>query len=149
MSLTIIRAEIKTILDSVTALGNVYDYHRWTVRPEQFITLYVTASKINGCSFARRSTAENRETLGPRYLRIYDFGFMVFYGLDDSEATGKFFQDSIIEDICTKFRAKHDLSGKCQKHDLIQVESVTEMMFSDYLVHYAELGLTVYEELNS
>lgn len=148
MSEVNIRAEIKTILETVTDLGIVHDYDRWTVRPEQFVTLYKDANnKINACSIHRRSCAEERETTGPRYRVMHEYIITCYYGLDDSEATAKTF-NAILEDIKSAFRATYDLNGKAQKHDLVQIDTIADMMFSDYMVHYAELSLLVYEEIN-
>lgn len=148
MSLALIRAQIKVILLTVSGITIVHDYHRWTNRPEQFLTLYKdTNDKINAWSFARRGSLEIRETTGPRYVKIYDIGFAGYYGLDDSARTGVTFQD-LIELISEKFRINSTLNGTAQKHDLIQVELVAEMIFGEKLVHYAELGLAVYEEIN-
>lgn len=153
MSLTAIRDAIYNKVNGVSGIEKVHKYRRWTTRFEEYLNFYKDSSNIiNGWQIHRRSTAEIRETTGPRFVRMYDMEIDGYFGLHDTgvpATTSAILFDNLIELICTAFKADPTLGGAAQKHDLIQVESVIEMMFSDALVHYCELSLLVYEELNS
>jgi len=147
-TLSDLKAKIKTILEAISEVGVVNGYERWTNRYVKFLEFYKPSGedKINGCEISRESTLEVPESLGPRYLDTYGFIIRYYYSLDD-EAGSEDELDEIIELIRAAFRANRTLDGLCQRHDFIQVPLIEPRFFSNVLVHYAEMTLTVYVEI--
>lgn len=146
MSLAGIRTEIRNILISVDGIEKVYEYERWTNRGEKFMDLYFDSNnKLNGWEITRSVTEELKESLGS-WRRIYTFIIRGYYGLQD-EAESELAFNALIEAIADKFRANPNLNTTCIYHDWLQVDLVEPRMFSNFLVHYCELSLRVYETL--
>jgi len=147
-TLSDIKPKIKTIMEGISSVGKIHDYERWTNKYKKFLEFYKPdgQAKINGGEISRTSTTEIQETTGPRYLDEHTFTIRYYYSVDDSEASEKE-ADEIIEDIRAEFRNFRDLDGLCQRHTFIQVPVSEPRMFSNVLVHYIEMNLTVLVEI--
>lgn len=147
MSLTIIRTEIKTVLDGITDIGVVYDYERFTTDWDKFKEIFKPPGKsyIRGWTIRREKTAEELST-HEESDRDYSFKIRGYMSLKDSTATSKTFDD-LIETICDTFRAliENDLNGKADYVGLIQVDLVEDRMFGTALCHYCELSIIIQE----
>lgn len=145
MSLSTIRAEIKSILEGVSGVGTkVYDYERWAKTWEDYLELFKSNGLIKGWTITRAATPEVSTTPSTN-MRTHTFVIRGYYSLDDSAATEKTFQD-IIEGIATAFRAKPRLNGKAFSSSPLQVDLVGSVMFGSVLCHFCELRLLVQEE---
>ena len=154
MSLADIRAQIKSLLESVTGIGIVHDYERWT---NDWTTLLArfkdTNGRINGCSFSREKWREQQETIGETEI-AHIFVFRRIMGLKDADATGITFDDNL-EAMRAVFRDPDNktLDGTCRTIDPdwgpmdgavgLQGDFIDIRMFSNVLCHVAELRLCV------
>lgn len=157
MPQSLIRAQIKIILEAVTGIGRVYDYLRWATDWTTILSLFKPAGqdKINAWMITRKATGERWGTIA-RLEDVHSFMIIGVYSHDDQSASEKTFQD-LIDAIQAKFRDYEDLNGTClttapQSGDYsdkagIQVLTVEIRMFGGVLCHYCELGLGVEEEI--
>lgn len=160
MSLTLIRAEIKTILEGVTGIGIVHNYERLSIDATKFLTLFkdTKTGKINGCMF-RREKFTRQHGMGGRVAIAHVFVLRRFTGLQDADATDISFDD-VNELIADAFdtEAAEDLNGKCDTihPDFgpmsgaagIQLDISEPRMFGNVLCHYAEMRLCAVEIIN-
>lgn len=148
MSLSAIRTEIKTILNSVTDIGVVHDYERWSKDWNTILSLFQPSGKayIRGWMITRRATSEQVITQGPGGTNQRDHSFVIkgVFGLKDDTASEKTFQD-LLESICTALRGNPTLNGSALGCEPPQVLSVDIRMFSQVLCHYAEIELKASE----
>lgn len=149
MSLTAIRTDIKTIVESVTGIGTVHEYLRWSNTYDSFLNLFKDASdKINGCMITRFKTGEDAAGGGRMSNRDYGIKIICLYGLKDSDASELIFQDTIVEGICTALKNYKTINNRAATLGLPQVEIVEPRKFGNVLCHYAEITVSVVEILN-
>jgi len=148
-----IRAQIYSILSSVTDVGKVYDYERWAADWTTFVNLFKSTiggvDQIRGWEIGRRSVKEQRITLGIASSgneKVHGFLIRGYMRVNDAEASEKIF-NALIEEIATAFRSNKKLNDTARDHDFIQAEIIEFRLFGGVLCHYAELSLTVYERI--
>ncbi len=103
MALSSIRTAIKTILEGVSGIGIVHDYERWANDWNTFLEFYKTGGKINGWSITRKATPAKKGNV-PTMMRTHNFVIRGYYGLQDSAASEKTFQD-LVEAVQDAFDA--------------------------------------------
>lgn len=151
MSLSIIRTEIKGIMDGVTDIGVVHDYERLATDWIKFLSFYKPAGKnyIRGWSITRQKSPEKGngedDTAAHQYRRMHNMVIRGYYGLKDSDASEKVFQD-LVETVCDTFRGKPTLNGKADDSSPPQVDIFETRMFGTVLCHYVEIRIVVEEE---
>lgn len=146
MSLTEIRTEIKAIIEGVSGIGIVHEYLRWSSTSSKFLTLFKDKSdKINGCMMTRVKTVEDAVSGGRTSDRDHKFRIICIYGLDDDGESELYFQDTIVEGICTKLRSEKTLCNRTVALGVPQVEIVEPRKFGSVLCHYAEITVSVEE----
>ncbi len=146
MSLTAIRAAAATIIREVSAVGPVYEYQRWTNTWEKFLELFKDANnKINGCMITRTRTPEDESGGSGQNVRKHELKIVCVYGLKDEDQSEIFFQDSIVDGICSALRAKRTLNGTVRYCSAPSVETVGHRMFGKVLCHYAEIIISAEE----
>lgn len=157
MSLATIRAAVKTTLEGVSDIGNVYDYERWAKDWQTFLSLFKDANNvINGWMFSRIATPQRQATLGEKE-RAHIFALRGIRGLKDEDATEKMFQDHI-EDIVSAFDADETLGGACLSINPdwgpmsgatgLQITEVNNRVFGTVLCHFAEGRLCALETIS-
>jgi hypothetical protein len=142
MSDASLRAEIKTILDTVPGAGKVYDYERWIIDPSKFLALFRNADKkIYGWDISRAAV--------PTVVRVtkkieitHTYRLKGYYVLEDSAATEKSF-NAIVDAILLAF-VDTKIPGS-QGHALPVVPVLGARFFGAVLCHYAEIVLKVSE----
>ncbi len=147
MSETAIRAKIKSIMDTVTDIGKVHDYERWTADWSQFLNLFKAniggKDQIRGWEILRKSAPaeyiDNVEEM-TKHLFIVR-GYM---GVQDASATEKTF-NVLIEAVRAKFRFNFTLDGLCELAGPVSVDLVEVRSFGGTLCHYCELSLPAQE----
>jgi hypothetical protein len=149
MSLADIRTELKTVLEGVSGIGQVYDYLRWSNTEKDFKSIFKASNdKINAWQITRRGAAEN--IYNQNHINIQEHNMLIWgiYGAKDADASEKTFQDlieAILAAIRTAGKGPQPLSGKALFVGPPQVEKVEHRIFSKLLVHSCDIGLKVKE----
>ena len=163
MSEATTRARIYAVVGAVSNIGLVYDYQRWAVRWEDYLSLFKTTisstSVIRGWTITCAGWADS-EYLAGSYLqddgkalvlRRYTFKIRGMFGLDDSAATEKT-AIGIVEDVVEAL----DGDEKLHAWDAIAEQYFGEQaaatldifeprLFGGALCHYAEITQRVTE----
>ncbi len=150
MSEALIRAQIKTILEGVSGIGEVHDYERLSLSLAEYLELMTTGTgaskKVNGWTIHRESTLTQISSF-QTYMRNHNFRIHGIYEVNDDDASEKTFQ-GIVDAIFTEFLANLDLNGTALEADPINIESVDVDEFAGRAFHTAELSLSVREEVS-
>lgn len=147
MSEALIRAQIKTIMESVSGIGVVYDYERHSRSLATKLFLFKSGGIINGWEFSRTKFDPDPETETDASID-WDYSYLIsgYYELDDENASEKVFQ-AIIDGIKNKFADKRTLNGTaitCQPviGGLIDSDTIDSQGRGD-LYHYTHMILVV------
>ena len=143
-----IRDEIRTILLTVSGIGQVHTRERWTSRTEKLKELFSSGGKINGWTITRNATPESR--LPGEATRQYQFVIRGYFSLDDQDTAASSSEQilqNLVESICDAFRPNPTLNGKAVTSGPMQVGAVEPRIFAGVLVHYVELQLLVLEQI--
>ena len=143
MSEALIRAQIKTIMESVSGIGVVHDYERYSRSLADFFQLMTHAGKINGWMIHRQSTPSDRDNM-PTIHRQHMFKITGLYELDDAAGSERTFQ-ALLDAIYTAFKSKYSLNGTALNSDPVQIDDVDTGEYGNRLFHTAELTLPVWE----
>lgn len=126
-------------MDGLT-VGAVHDYERWSASWDKFLSHFRDAatSRINGWTITRESSIETFIP-GSASERSHTMVVRGYYGVQDSQASEKTFQD-LIEAICDIFRPETNLGGTVDQVEApLQVDLVGYRIFGAALCHYCEL----------
>jgi len=146
MSLTAVRAQVATTIRTVTGIGTVHEYQRWSSTWPRFLELFKDSNdKINGCMITRVRTPEEESGHTGQDVRAHELKIICIYGLKDEDITEIYFQDTIVEGICTALREKRTLNGTVRYCSPPSVEIVDIRKFGNMLCHYAEIKITAEE----
>lgn len=155
MSLITTRAAIKAVLSSITGIGEVHDYERFSNDWTKFLELFKDdAQKINGVAFARSQFSTQQRTLGETEV-AHVFVLRRIMGLNDALASGVTFDDHL-ETMRLALRQAATLNsadvttapdwGPMAGAVGAQMDISEIRMFGGVLCHYAELRLCVAED---
>lgn len=146
MSLTTIRNNLVTIIETVTGIGTVHNYLRWSNTYDGFLNLFKDSTdKINGCMITRQKTPEEAVPGGRTSERTHTMKIICIYGLKDNDVTELYFQDTIIDGICAALRHEKTINNRQAHLGVPQVEIVEPRKFGSVLCHYAEITVSVTE----
>jgi hypothetical protein len=154
LSESLIRAQIKTILESVSGIGVVHNYVRYPRSAGDLLKIMTNTSGIvNGWTISRSTTPSKPITLGPFGLieRDHNFHISGLYEMDDTAASEITLQ-AICDAIFDVIKSKPTLNGTAIRHDQIQIESISFILIGQDektadLYHTAELSLVAYERV--
>lgn len=142
--------EIKTALESVSGLDNIYKRDSWTVDPKEFRKLFTEAIKgrkrrVNTWMIGRESFREAKD-LQIRYIKAHTFvirGFLSFNEEDDSWTE---FQ-GLVDAICDRFRGDQTIWNSCSEEveEAVQARLIGYEFFGEVFSHYCELVLEIEE----
>lgn len=150
-------SQIKTILETVSNVGNVHAYQRLVKDTPAFNTAFqhaATASyrfwEIHRISSQEAYLVGGSTGVTTRTHVIQLDGFM---GVDDSANSESTFQ-TLVESVCDVFRGNTTLNhlaasatASLLEAALVQVARVDHVKFGDRLLHHAEVQLTVRERI--
>lgn len=152
-----IREQIKVILQGVSGIGVVHDYHRWATDERKLINLFQNVDgRINAVTFRREKMAKRKIIIGTGPLeRVHVWQIRCVMGLKDDQATGLVF-DALLAGIEEAFDGNNNLNGTCLTINPewgpmsgiagVQIDSIEEIMLAKtVLCHYAELHLCTVE----
>ena len=155
MSLSIVRAKIKTLVEAVSGIGKVHDYERYTHDWKQYQKLFTKNNKVNVWqierpTFLRYVHATTGPTNGVERV-IHDFTIRGFYGLSDALASEKTFQD-IVEGVCQEFRGYPTLDGTAEMIKMSPDQPITGSITKEYLgsvlCHMVEIRISIQEKVS-
>lgn len=154
MSEALIRAQIKTILETVPGIGVVYDYERYARSLGDYFKLMTPVGQdaVNGWVIHREEMKSRQVTMGllGQIERVHSYRIAGLYDMDDAAGSEKVFQ-GILDGIFTAFKANGTLNGTATSHDQIQIDEVTVCLddeFGSSLYHVADCTLTVTERVD-
>jgi len=146
MSLTLIRAKIKTKLEAISGVENVYDYKRFSNDLATYKDLFVKDSRVNTWDIERNSFT--RTDRGATSVEDVTHNFIIrgFYSVYDKLASEKTFQD-LVETICASFISDPTLGGTANiLHVPIEGEFSTAMLGA-VLCHVVTINLIVTDRI--
>jgi hypothetical protein len=143
MSDAAIRSSIKTLMDSVTGIGMVHDYRRWTDDEAQLEALFQKEKNgpLHGWEITRDGIPQLGDRRGDKYKAVHTYIITGHYAIKDSVASEKLF-NLVVDTIVQKFIDSR--LPNTEGHSLPTV-SIKEWMFADILCHRAEIRLSVTE----
>lgn len=145
MSLSDIRTQIKTLLESVPGIGKVHDFERWTTNWNTFLNYFKDSNnRINGWVITRSETVERLQSPEAANISIHIFRIKGYYGLKDSLESEKVFQD-LIESIRSVLRVHPTLNGTCLRVFPPAVRVFSFQRRSGIMMHQCEIQLRVEE----
>ena len=143
MSEVLIRGQIKVILETVSGIGVVHGYERYSRSLAELFVLMTKNGKVNGWMIHRASTESTRE-VSQLVNRSHEFKIMGLYELDDVAASEVTFQ-ALLEAIFDAFKSKNTLNGTAIDSDPVNIDNVDTQEYGNRLFHTAELSLVVRE----
>jgi len=147
MSLELIRAKIKSKLESISGIGNVQDYSRHTVNWDEVETFFKKDGRLHLWEIGWASGSQEKTFSGCLALkRIHRFEIVGVYALKDAVASAKTFEN-LVEDVLDEFTKEEELISKVRwpEDEPPNLASIEERMFVGALCHRALINL-VYEE---
>lgn len=152
MSEPAIRAAIKAIVESVTNVGAVHDYERWSAEYTAVSDVYWTtingARTLRGCSIScNQIRPESQILTGDRAAinRInYQYKIRMYFGLQDAAASEKTALALAIS-VMNALDAGGSLEAIPAFPELAQLDIFEARMYTNALVHYAEITQRVTE----
>lgn len=136
--ITDIRARVKTDLLTVTGIGQVHDYERWTNDPTTFVSFFVSAGLVNGWTVVvgmESSWSSGHEV--DRFYRVTIRGYRV---VNDAAASAKSF-DEEIDGAMTALENDWHLSHLVENLEGgITATDPEHRIFGEVLCHYIELS---------
>ncbi len=155
MTFATIRAEVKTVLDTVAGIGKTHDFLRHAVFWDDYFTKYKDTDKINAWEISRLSQEEEIESVqnlsgsSPTFRDTHVIIIRGYRSLDDSVTKEKTFL-ALIDSIIAAFRATDDiqlLNGKLIVPLMISVPVIEHRLFGSVLVHFAEIQIVASERV--
>ena len=154
---TTIRAQIKTVIESVSDHGVVYDYQRWSDDWNTLLGLFgVTISgqkQIRGWMISLENVAQVVESFmgggdDETILVTYQYLVMGFLGVDDSTASEKTMAAlalAITKALTTDATLKAYVLET--ESPPVRINTLSYRMFAGILSHYVEMRITLQEVL--
>lgn len=147
MSLVLIRTQIKTKLEAVSGVENVYDYKRYCNDLATYKDLFVKDSKVNTWEIIRNSFEKSaRGGSGDVEDSTHYFTIRGFYSAYDEYATEKTFQD-LVEDICASFMNDPTLGGKARIVNMPISGEFSTGMLGVVLCHIVEIKISFQDRI--
>jgi hypothetical protein len=149
MSLSTIRAAIKTELESISNVGKVQDYRRHHIDWDKIVASFVDDGKVNAWIIEWRD-AVGTEIAGQSSVieRRHTFRLFGLYSLKDLTASAKTFE-GITEEVMDQFDKLDNniLTAGVKWFAPARLQSVDEGLFAGILCHRAEVILSFSERI--
>lgn len=149
MSLSIIRATIKTELESIDNIGKVQDYRRWHIDWDKIVSSFVDDGKVNAWIIEWRD-AVGTEIAGQSSVieRRHTFRLFGLYSMKDLTASAKTFE-GIVEEVMDEFDKlpNNILATGVKWFAPARLQNIDEGMFAGILCHRAEVILSFSERI--
>lgn len=137
--ITDIRARIKTDLQTVSGIGQVHDYERFSNDPTSFVSFFVSAGLVNGWTMV--VGMESRWSACKQVDRFYRVTIRGYRVLNDAAASAKAF-DEEIDGVMTALENDWHLNRLVENlEDGIDATDPDHRLFGEVLCHYIEIKL--------
>lgn len=147
MSLSLIRTQIKTKLEAISGVENVYDYKRFSSDWATYKDLFVKDSRVNTWEIERKSFSRMaRGGSGDVEDTIHNFIIRGFYSVYDVLASEKTFQD-LVETICADFIDDPTLGGKAKMVHIPITGEFTTAMLGNVLCHVVMININIEDRI--
>jgi len=147
MSLSLIRTQIKTKLEAISGVENVYDYKRFCSDWATYKELFVKDSKVNTWEIERKSFSRTgRGGSGDVEDTVHEFIIRGFYSFYDALATEKTFQD-LVETICADFIDDPTLGGKAIMVHVPITGTFNIGKLGEVVVHTVEIAISITDRI--
>ncbi len=150
MSYTSILALIKAQLETVSGIGIVHDYFRYSDDLEKQAADLFVSNGIFHTWMITRTAVEAEAMTSFQVERTHPFELWGFYGMKDSEATEKTFQ-AICDLVLNKFDEDSNvvLSANADQPGAAQLtEFINGVEWMGVLTHRATIRINVFEEFD-
>lgn len=148
MSLALVRTRIKNLVAGVTDVGKVHDYFRLATVEAEVQALFSTSGvlKVWFVSLADQDPYTVRRLPANHELATYAFKVYGYQAVKDADGSEKTFAD-LVEDLIAAFRADKKLGDTVIEAGPLQWRQAGHRTFAGVLCHYAELDLSVLEQV--
>jgi hypothetical protein len=147
MSLALIKTQIKTKLEAITGVENVYDYKRFCSDWVTYKDLFVKDSKVNTWEIERKSFSRTgRGGSGDIEDVTHEFIIRGFYSFYDTLESEKTFQN-LVETICANFINDPTLGGKAQMVQMPITGEFSTGKLGEVLCHIVEINITIVDRI--
>lgn len=145
MSLSTVRTKAKSVIETVSGIGTVYDYKRYVHDWATYKDLFQKDSKINTWEIQRiHVESDPFGGSGGREDRTHIFTIRGFYAVSDDLESEKTFND-LSDLVIDAFRNKPDLDGIANIVNFPITADFSEQMFGGVLCHVVEIRLSISE----
>lgn len=157
MSVSAIRAHIKSALDGVTDVGITHDYERWSAEYADTLTFFETTiggtKQLRGWEIVYGGfdavPPEQPISMGrTKHHRAHRWQVRGYLGVDDSAATQKT-GDTLAESVCNAFDSDSSLHGSYYRTTEAQIDLAESRVHADILFHYYQISLMVVESVTN
>ena len=147
MSLSLIRAQIKTKLEAISGVEKVYDFKRFCNAWATYKDLFIKDSKVNTWEIERKSFSRTgRGGSGNVEDTTHEFIIRGFYSFYDILATEKTFQD-LVETICADFIDDPTLGGKAKIVHVPITGEFTTSFLGQVLCHVVTINVSIEDRI--
>jgi hypothetical protein len=151
MSYSQVRAVIKSTLEGISTIEKVQDYSRHTVDWDEIATFFKdTNNRIHVWIIEWNNTDNVLEAVGTRvYSYNHNITLWGLYGLKDSEATQKTFEDEVDTVLDTFNALEWLLSGStriARQNEPAVLANLDHATLSDVLCHRAQIDINYNEQ---
>ena len=153
MSYAAIRTALAARLQQVSGVGKAHAWVRFTKSGHdsaEFRDLFVRNSRVNVWQITRTGFSDAQSAVDQNVVvRTHTLEVYSFISVQDSTGSENFHQDTL-DHVADNLRAApRNLGGACFSHSLVEVTSISRVMFyENVLCHEATLKLTVEEVLS-
>lgn len=145
MTINAIRAQLKTVILTVSGIGVVYDYKRFCNDWATYRDLFVKDSKVNEWEIQRNGfSVIGHGGNGIVKDNNHDLILRGFYAFTDTPSSEKVF-DTLIDAITDKLILQPNLSGTAKIVHIPYVGTIDMKFLGQVLCHVVEIQLQVEE----
>ena len=150
MGFATFRDEVKTTLEAVDGIGQVYDHMRLLTHWEKFKQDAVKDGRVNIWEITRLTMEEELETPQNQggvegcFQDKHLIGIIGHFSVDDKKESEKTFQD-LIDAIVEAFRVNNTLGGTVLIPQQPQVPGIGHEMFASVLCHAVQITFLAIE----
>jgi hypothetical protein len=146
MSLDTVRAQVKTIIEAVSGIGEVHDYERYSKAWATYKDFFKSGAHINFVQILRPSFIRTVEGSDATERVTHNFLLKGGYSLKDEDASEKVCQN-LVEAICQTFRDKPKLQDTAEVVQYPIVGRIFNGMFGNVLCHIYEIEVSIRERI--
>lgn len=140
-----IKNEIKSIAQSVSGIGKVYDRMVYAKDQAQLKELFVKDGVLNALMFrCKTRTASGAEGQTKELYIKRTWLFKLVYGYNFENNSEKNF-DTLCSEICISFNSNFTLNGKVRKHTYLNIKNKYDAEYHGVIAHFGELDFTTEE----